>query len=462
MTLAEAIALARGECQAGNLSSAEVVCRQILLSDAQCVEALVLLALVCQVQGRVKESIALCQQAVQVNPGLADVHRSLGGLYAAQGAPHDAIAAFRRALDLQPNDATAWNGLGVVHVQQQRLDEALHCFGQALAVQPDLSQARNNLGNVLLLQSKPAEAADCYRAALRLRPDDAEAHSNLGVACAAQEQWDDAIQCWRRSLDLNAHDPRTHRNLGSALLQRQRPAEALPHFRQVLAVNPNDEQARLLVDILSGAASWAQVPAEYVVSVFDGYADTFDQDLVENLGYRGPALLQAALGSAPSTRSLDILDLGCGTGLCGVAFRDWARTLVGVDLSARMLARARERGVYDRLIQSDLLPALADARESFDLVLAGDVLVYLGDLTPLFAAVQRALRPGGRFAFTVELADGTGYRVLPTIRFAHSRAYLQELAAQTQMRELTVHETVLRREHGQQVAALVVVLGASV
>jgi predicted TPR repeat methyltransferase len=463
MTIAEAIAFARGECEAGNLSGAEVMCRQILLSESQCVEALALLAFVCGVQGRFQESLALCQQALQINPSLAEVHRNMGGLFAAQGAADEAVTAFRSALEVQPNDAVAWNGLGLVHARlQQRLDDAVRCFQQALALAPEYSQARNNLGNTLLMQRRPAEAADCYRESLRRRPDDADAHSNLAVACWALEQWDEAIASWRRSLEINPNDARTHRNFGNALLLQHRPAEALPHFRQVLVVNPNDVHARVVVDVLGGTASWTQLPADYVVSVFDRHAATFDQHLVENLAYRGPALLQAALGTPPGPHSLDILDLGCGTGLCGAAFRDWARTLVGVDLSAQMLDKARARGIYDRLIQSDLLPALADARASFDLVLAGDVLIYLGELAPLFTAVRQALRPGGRFAFTVELAEGTGYRVLPTIRFAHSRAYLHELATRTQMREISIQDTVLRREHKQEVAALVIVLGAAV
>jgi predicted TPR repeat methyltransferase len=439
------------------------VCRQILLCDSQCVEALTLLAFVCQVQGRVQESIALCQQALQINPSLAEVHRNMGALFAGQGAADEAVTAFRRALEVQSNDAVAWNGLGLVLAQQQqRFEEAERCFRQALALQPEYTEARNHLGNTLLLQRRPAEAADCYRETLRLRPDDAEAHSNLAIVCWVLEQWDEAIACWHRSLEINPNDARTHRNFGNALLQQRRPAEALLHFRQVLAVHPNDAQTRVIVDVLGGTASWTQVPADYVLSVFDQYAATFDQHLVENLGYRGPALLQAALGAPPEPRSLDILDLGCGTGLCGAAFHDWARTLVGIDLSAPMLAKARARGIYDRLIQSDLLPALADARESFDLVLAGDVLAYLGDLAPLFTAVRQALRPGGRFAFTVELAEGTGYRVQPTIRFTHSRAYIQELATRTQMREISIQDTILRLEQKQEVAALVIVLGAPV
>ena len=419
-----------------------------------------LLAFVCQKKGRFQESIALCQQAVQINPNLPEVHRNMGGLFAAQGAADEALAAFRSALKLQPNDSLSWNGLGLVHVQQQRLDEAERCFRQALALQPEPAQVRNNLGNALPMHHRPAEAADCYRETLRQRPDDAEAHSNLAIACWALEQWEEAIACWRRSLRINPNDPRTHRNFGSALLQQHRQAEALPHFRQVLAAYPNDAQARVIVDVLGGTASWAQVPVDYVLSVFDRYAASYDQHLVEKLGYRGPALLQAALGAPPEPPSLDILDLGCGTGLCGAAFHDWARTLVGVDLSAPMLAKARARGIYDRLIQSDLLPALAAARDSFDLVLAADVLVYLGELAPLFTAVRQALRPAGRFAFTIELAEGTSYRVLPTIRFTHSRAYIRELAMRTQMREISIQETSLRLEQKQEVAALVVVLGA--
>jgi predicted TPR repeat methyltransferase len=173
-------------------------------------------------------------------------------------------------------------------------------------------------------------------------------------------------------------------------------------------------------------------------------------------------LLQVSLEPAPPPRSLAVLDLGCGTGLCGLRFRGWAHTLIGVDISPNMLARARERGIYDELILGDLLPPLQASEGRFDLIVASDVLFYVGDLEPVLRAVHQALRPGGRFAFTVELpAKSEGepdYRLLPLGHFVHSRPYLRQVTAAAQLQEVRANEVTFPREDGESVPGLVVVL----
>jgi predicted TPR repeat methyltransferase len=272
------------------------------------------------------------------------------------------------------------------------------------------------------------------------------------------QQWDQALSCWQHSLTVSPDNPATHRLLGHFFYLQNRLPEALPHYRQVLALRPDDADARFSLDVLSGTARPARAPADHVTGLFDSYAGFFDKDLVERLGYRGPALLKTALEPSPPPRSLAVLDLGCGTGLCGVEFREWAQRLVGVDLSPKMLARARQRKIYDELIQSDLLALNRYPEECYDLVLAGDVLIYLGELEALMQAVSRTLRPGGRFAFTVELLGEPDYRVLPTGRFAHSQAYLQRIAAASRLREVCMNRAVIRTEQGQDVPGLAVVL----
>jgi predicted TPR repeat methyltransferase len=179
---------------------------------------------------------------------------------------------------------------------------------------------------------------------------------------------------------------------------------------------------------------------------------------VERLGYCSPALLRAALAPPPAPRSLAVLDLGCGTGLCGAQFRDWAERLVGVDLSRGMLAQAHAKGVYDELILGDLLEPLRAGAGKFDLVLASDVVLYLGDLQPLLAAVYAALRAGGRFAFTVDVLEGADYRLLPFGHYAHARGYLQRAAAAAGLHEVSASPAVFPREGGPNAAGLVVVL----
>jgi predicted TPR repeat methyltransferase len=493
---ATVLAQALQQHQTGNLSAAEALYRRVLGAEPRNVNALYLLATVCQAQGRVSESVDLYRQCLQIKPDIAEVHNALGGAHASQGRLTEALACYRQAVRLKPDYAEALNNLGyvqttqgewdqgltslgraltlkphypealsnlgIVHFQQHRVDEAVQCFRQALALRPAYPEALNNLGNALLAQGKPAEAGDCYRHVLRLRPNDARASNNLAGVYQRLQQWDEAVACLQNSLALNPNDPATHRNLGKIYQERGNHVEALRCMERVLALCPDDVEARFVLDAARGA-SLSRVPADYVAALYDASADLFEREM-ERIGYRGPEWLRAALGPAPAPRSLVILDMGCGTGRIGMHFRDWAQTLIGVDLSAQMLARARQRGIYDELIQSDLLPLVQASSEKFDLILAAEVLLFLGDLEPLTRAVHGALRPGGRFAFTAELLEGPDcppYRLLPVNHFAHSRAYLQALASMTGLQEVCTNPVVLPRGGGQEVAGLVVVLARS-
>ncbi len=173
-----------------------------------------------------------------------------------------------------------------------------------------------------------------------------------------------------------------------------------------------------------------QAGRAYVRSLFDDYAQTYDQHLTGELGYRAPQALLDILLPHVEKRHLAIADLGCGTGLCGPLFAPYARSLAGVDLSEQMLAHARNRAVYDEIAAADLVDYLSTRRSRFDLCLAADVLVYMGDLQPPFAAVAHALAAGGLFAFTLELSPARGpWRLCATGRYAHSAAYVRTLAA---------------------------------
>jgi predicted TPR repeat methyltransferase len=156
--------------------------------------------------------------------------------------------------------------------------------------------------------------------------------------------------------------------------------------------------------------------------------------------------------------ALDILDLGCGTGLMGEALRPLKRTLIGVDLSAEMLEKARARGIYDRLSRGDLIELLEQQEPAFDLVVAADVFNYLGDLSRVFAGVQTALRTGGLFCFSVEAAEQGDFALRPTSRYVHSADYLRRLAERHQFIVEAIEPQVLRRDLGADVAGHLVVM----
>jgi predicted TPR repeat methyltransferase len=204
----------------------------------------------------------------------------------------------------------------------------------------------------------------------------------------------------------------------------------------------------------------AAAPNAFVASLFDGYADRFETHLRESLTYRGPELLLGALSAVagPALRDLDVLDLGCGTGLAGELFRPLARRLDGVDLSAKMLARAEAKGVYDQLTEGDLVAYLGAVSDPYHLILAADVFVYLGDLVPVFAAARKALREGGRLAFTVEAWDGPDYHLRPSRRYAHSRDYLTHTADVSGFTVQFLEENSTRDEGTRPVRSFICVL----
>ncbi|WP_135470608.1 class I SAM-dependent DNA methyltransferase, partial [Crenalkalicoccus roseus] len=220
------------------------------------------------------------------------------------------------------------------------------------------------------------------------------------------------------------------------------------------------EQARFLLAALGREAPPARAPAAYVRDLFDQFAPRFEAELTGRLEYRTPALLAALLeeaGVAPEGR-LRVLDLGCGTGLSGAALAPFARHLAGLDLSPRMLAEARRRGLYHALHEAELVEWLPRHPDAFDLIAAADVLNYLGDLAPALAAMAQALAPGGIAAFSVEAGEGAPYALSAAMRYRHDPGHVAALAGAAGFAVLARREAVLRRERGAPVAGMLFVL----
>jgi predicted TPR repeat methyltransferase len=148
---------------------------------------------------------------------------------------------------------------------------------------------------------------------------------------------------------------------------------------------------------------------------------------------------------------LDMLDIGCGTGLCGAALQPFAKSLTGVDLAPNMLAVARQKNLYDQLITADLTDFLQNAHQQYDLILGGDVLVYMGELTTLFALTAQALRPNGLFIFNTEIDEGSAFKMNQSGRFAHSKSYLATQAAEHQFAVLDYQKIITRQQNNAPV-----------
>jgi predicted TPR repeat methyltransferase len=240
---------------------------------------------------------------------------------------------------------------------------------------------------------------------------------------------------------------------------------AIAAFQQVCALDPEDRLGAGLHLMRLGALAPGDMPAAYVRTLFDQYAPRFETALVRDLGYRGPQILLSAVEAACAAERrpaqfADMLDLGCGTGLAGVAFRPRVARLAGVDLSDRMVAAARAKGIYDRLETGDLLPFLQgeahDARR-YDLIVAADVFAYLAWLPGVVAAAARVLAPGGFLAFTVETHVGDDVVLGEKLRYQHGAAHVRAAIAGAGLTLMSLDEASTRSEAGVAVPGLVIV-----
>jgi predicted TPR repeat methyltransferase len=338
-------------------------------------------------------------------------------------------------LQKQANQVDALNNLGAIFSYRQRYKEAAQCFEKVLAVMPDHLQAKSNLAAVLLQRRQLSAACQHYADYLRRVPDNAEAHYNLGVALMLRGRLSEAIGAFQRLLQLTPKSVDAWCNLAAIYLRQANPHKACEAYQTVLAIQANHPIAQYMLCALTQQGTPFAAPPAYIKQLFDHYAPHFDQHLIQGLQYQIPQQLYQLVSPYLPNKNLTALDLGCGTGLSGLSFRE-ARIqyFAGVDLSPSMLIEAKKKGIYHQLIEAELLTFLSQVstadRQQYDLILSVDTLVYFGDLSPVFQQIARCLGSAAHFAFSIELGDDCFYRLRPTGRYQHTRAGVETWAAQ--------------------------------
>jgi predicted TPR repeat methyltransferase len=302
---------------------------------------------------------------------------------------------------------------------------------------------------------QPHDALAAYDAALALAPEHARAHNNRGTCLELLGRTDEAEQAFRTALE---HDPRLvqpYLNLGHLLEARGAASAAVALYADALALGLDRDLFSHHLAAATGNTT-ARAGDAWVRSTFDNFAPGFDARLA-GLGYDVPERL-ATLVTRNSARALDILDLGCGTGLLAAAPGAAGHRLTGVDLSEKMLQRARARNAYARLDCAEVHAWLAAAPgAAFDAVVAADVFIYIGALEQAFAGIAKVMRPGALFAFSVEQCTAGDYVLQASGRYAQSRDYLARLAVRD-FDVMSDQAASLRNENGAPVAGRILVL----
>lgn len=485
--------------QQGKLEAAASLYRQVLAQSSRQFDALHLLGVIARQRGDAAGAADLIRDALQVDPSQARAHCNLGAALQDLGQPQAALDSYDRALRLDPRYALAWDNRGNALRRLGRLDDALDSYERALGLRQESAEAWCHRAIVLNDLGRFDDAAASAGRALQLRPAWPDALLALGNALQALERFDDACAAYDRALekapradlwcargsalkkagalgaalDSYAHalalDPAyalAQHYRANTLRALGRKPEAIAAYRAALALGADATEIGFALAALGEGALPASAPPDYIKGLFDQYAGHFDQHLVEVLAYRTPVLLDELLRAHVSGSRDEVLDLGCGTGLCAPFLRPLASRLTGVDLSQRMLDKAAASGLYDALACADIVDFLAGDGQAgrYGLVLAADVFVYIGDLAQVFAAVAQALRAGGWFAFSVEAPaasdDGgaAGYAITASNRFTHVPAYIDRLAAEHGFAPVKSRAATLRREHGRDVAGQLVLL----
>jgi predicted TPR repeat methyltransferase len=316
------------------------------------------------------------------------------------------------------------------------------------------------LGRALLAANKIPEALEELRQAAALAPGIADAALALAEALLASGHLPTAIAELQRALRIDPGCDKAQYALGCAWLEAGEAGKA----RETLAPLAASEAplAPHAAERISEAEAMQQAQRAapgYVRHLFDQFSHDYDVRMLEGLAYRAPRILRelAELVIAASPNSLAILDLGCGTGLGGAAFHDLAKQLDGLDLSPRIVEKARARGIYNALAVADL-EATPSRKCRYDLILAADTLVYLGDLSHVFAIASSRLKATGHFLFTVETKEGEGFELGPKRRFRHSENYLREEAARAGFEVMGLIGCSPRKESNRPVDGLAVAL----
>jgi len=427
--------------------------REITLDEA------VSLAIVLQNNERVADAEQLYRRVLELAPEHPHALHYSGVLAHQQGRNEEALALVGRSLALEPDRADWHSNLGNILQNQGRFEEAVVAYQRAIALEPEHANTYCNLGVLLRAEGKLADAEAAYRTAIRLNPEHSDAYRNLGILLNAQKRTQEAVACFCKVITLRPRDPEARRLLALAHCTVGEVDKAIQIYEEWLAEEPDEPIARHMLAACSGREVPQRASDGFVERVFDNFAASFDSKLAK-LEYRAPALVAAMLEESglPATKSLDILDAGCGTGLCGPLVASYARRLTGVDLSAGMLARAEEKHVYDALLKRELTLYLRESVAAFDVIVSADTLVYFGALQEVLAAAAAALRPEGLLIFTLEAASDdvvSEYRLESHGRYAHSRQYVEQLLVSEGL-TTEAAPAELRMEAGAPVAGLVI------
>ena len=354
--------------------------------------------------------------------------------------------------DKYPTHPFSWKILGALLNQTGRVIESLPVLQKSVKLMPNDAEAHNNLGNTLNKLGRLEEAEASFRQSIALKPDYAEAHSNLGVINRKKGKLEESEENYLQAITSKPDYANAHFNLGNTFKEQGRYSDAIASYKRAIELKPEFEEAKHMHAALSGKTT-VTAPRNYVEGLFDKYADQFEISLIDKLQYNSPKIISEMILKNSKIDFLgSIMDLGCGTGLFGIEIRQFCEHLEGVDLSEKMLVKAKEKNIYNNLIKQDILDYLSNEDLNFDYFVSTDVFVYIGDLFDVFRLIKSRNKTEGKLAFSTEHYEGERFCLEKSGRYSHSKKYIESLC-KTFGYKLNHFETLaLRKEKNQYIS----------
>jgi len=429
-------------------------------------------------------AIACFDRAIEIKPDFIEALANRATALSEMNRFADAIAAFDQVLAMDPEQAIAWNNRGNAQLALNQAEEAIKSYDSAISVMPGFPEAIANRrhaldmlrgsnsrfadsaytkGVLLMREGRFQDAVTSFDEALEVRPLFVEAMSNRATALSEERRYEDALQGFDMALAIDPDHAISWNTRANTPATMRRLEDAVTSYDKALALSPmfleaRDNRANALFELKRGK----RCPPAYMRGLFDDFSSHYDETMLEKLQYRAHQhLRQLAERTLPRlTPPWRILDLGSGTGLVGETFKDLAEggSLVGIDIAPRMIEVSRARGIYDELILGDLETVLHAPGPTYELILAADTMIYLGDLAPAFSGVAKRLEPEGFYVFAVESADDGEWQQTPANRFRHSIDYVKSEAERAGLMFVDATPCTLRYEGATPVAGLAVAL----
>lgn len=394
-------------------------------------------------------SLSLYQQALQKDPESELAHSAIANIFYQNGDCALALQHYQKAQKISPDSTETHFNLGRTYYRMDNNTDAIKHYQLVLQKLPNHINTLNNLAQIYERTGNTEQAHTYYIKALAIEPDNSAILTHRAELFLQQEDYNQSVEPFIHAIKIDPDNVNAYVGLAMAYTELGQIDKAIQHYERAYELDPDSDSIPYYIEGVQSGSATSKDSNKHIAGLFDKYADTFDNELFNKLDYKAPHLINDYLRDTLDTtkQKYDILDLGCGTGICGQLTRDIAKRLVGIDLSSNMIKKAREQAKYNELIVGEQISCMATYKEEFDIVLSTDVFIYVGDLDASFRAIKEVLRDSGLLVFSTEIIDGDSFMLRSSGRYAHSYNYIKSLSDQYGYTLLMHQDIPLRKEY---------------